>query len=200
MKSGFIYFIRPVGMDGPIKIGHSIEPLNRLNAFSTWSPFPLEIIGSVPGAMADETFLHQCFSDLHTHREWFLSNPALRRSIQTILSAGTVDAVRKTLVPKNGIKNRSRRPRTPEAKLQTSYKMRVDWATRKLRGNTPPTEVYYLAPSDVSEIIRRWNYHRGPAERPTDAEIARLDDFLANAADQVTRHVITRIKPAESAA
>lgn len=195
-----VYFIKPIGMDGPIKIGFSMKPVTRLDALSTWSPFPLEIIGSVPGKLDDETFLHQCFSDLHTHREWFLSTPALRRAIQLVLGAGTVDAVRQTLVPKDGIKNRSRKPRSAEAKLRVAYKMRIEWAKRRLRGDASPRDVYYSAPPDVYAIISKWDGHPGPAQQPSAADIARLEDFLANSADQATRHVITRIKPAECAA
>jgi hypothetical protein len=194
-----IYFIKPIGMDGPIKIGFSTKPIIRLETLSTWSPFPLEIIGHVPGKLEDETFIHQCFSDVHTHREWFLSTPALRSAIQLILNAGTVDAIRQTLIPKDGIKNRSRKPRSAAAKLQTSYKMRIVWATKRLRGNTPPTEAYYKAPPDVEAIVRKWDYCRGQYEMPSEAEIARLDDFLANASDQAIRKVIARILPAAAA-
>jgi hypothetical protein len=59
----YVYFIKPVGMDGPIKIGCSNIPEHRLVSLSMWSPFPLEIIGKTPGNLKDEGFLHRCFSD-----------------------------------------------------------------------------------------------------------------------------------------
>lgn len=44
-----VYFIRPVGMDGPVKIGGSGVPKNRLNNLMTWSPFPLEVAATDDG-------------------------------------------------------------------------------------------------------------------------------------------------------
>lgn len=181
MKHGHVYFVKPIGMDGPIKVGFSIEPLTRLSSFSTWSPFPLEIIGMVAGDLADETFLHQCFSHLHTHREWFLSSKELRQTIQTILAAGTVDVVRDILIPKDGIKNRSRGPRSPEVKLRTSYKMRIEWAQKRLRAKDE--EGAWHAPDDVVEIMHRWSpgTHTGlDPIQPTAKEIERLEEYLSD--------------------
>lgn len=37
-ESRFIYFLRPIGWDGPVKIGCSNYPMLRLNALMAWSP------------------------------------------------------------------------------------------------------------------------------------------------------------------
>ena len=43
----YVYFIKPVGMEGPIKIGCSIMPTERLEGLAVWSPFPLEIVAAI---------------------------------------------------------------------------------------------------------------------------------------------------------
>jgi len=83
-----VYFFKPCGLDGPIKIGCSECPQARLETFAAWSPFPLELIGSVPGTMQDELYLHRCFYPLRSHGEWFRSSPELRAAIDRRLSEG----------------------------------------------------------------------------------------------------------------
>lgn len=97
--SKYIYFIKPVDQAGPIKIGTSVSPQLRLHEMGAWSPLPLEIIGVVEGTIADEFFLHRCFADCHSHREWFNQTVKLTATIEAILSAGTIDAVRRDLKP-----------------------------------------------------------------------------------------------------
>jgi hypothetical protein len=100
----YLYFLKPIGMDGPIKIGCAKVPEVRMRTFAVWSPFPLELIGKVPGIGTDERFLHRCFADSHTHFEWFLYTPELARAIAQILEAGTVDVVRDRLIPLRDIR------------------------------------------------------------------------------------------------
>src|SRR3546814_12747101 len=38
-----VYFIRPIGQAGPVKIGCSVGPNKRRPELETWSPVPLEI-------------------------------------------------------------------------------------------------------------------------------------------------------------
>lgn len=99
-----IYFIKPTCFDGPIKIGCSEIPLTRLEQLSTWSPWPLEIIGYVDGDFDDERFLHQCFFSSHLHREWFHNSPRLRDVIARILDTGSVAAVRDVLKPEGSVR------------------------------------------------------------------------------------------------
>lgn len=44
-----VYFIKPVGLAGPIKIGCSYSPEKRRSALDCWSPFALEIIAQIDG-------------------------------------------------------------------------------------------------------------------------------------------------------
>lgn len=95
----YVYFVRPVGMDGPIKIGTSRKPDTRLLELAVWSPWPLEMIGAAPGNAAAESLLHRCFSEQHSHREWFRTSPLLLRIIDRILSGETVEAACKDILP-----------------------------------------------------------------------------------------------------
>lgn len=83
----FVYFLRPVGKAGPVKIGCSVDPSERLTTFMPWSPFPLEIAAVVPGNLELEDNLHDCFFDLHSHREWFHESPRITDLIDK-LNAG----------------------------------------------------------------------------------------------------------------
>jgi hypothetical protein len=177
-----VYFIKPVGLDGPIKIGCSEKPAGRLETLSVWSPMPLELIGSVPGTFEDERFLHYCFSEYHSHREWFRSSPQLRETIREILTAGTVDVVRDKLTPVGMIRQAvGRAGRTDEQKRCVSYKMRVIWTEKRIR--LKGERAAWHAPADVAEIINNWSERisgRGNMLPPSDEEMRRLDQYLAN--------------------
>lgn len=73
----YIYFMRPIGADGRIKIGCSYLPARRLLAISIWSPYQLEIIGVGEGNLSDEKMLHEFFAADRLHSEWFRSSPEL---------------------------------------------------------------------------------------------------------------------------
>src|SRR3546814_4084305 len=44
-----VYFIRPIGQAGPVKIGCSVGPNKRRHELETWSPVPLEIVDEIDG-------------------------------------------------------------------------------------------------------------------------------------------------------
>lgn len=89
-REEFVYFMRPIGGEGPVKIGYSWNPTARLALYSHWSPFPLEIALSIPGAAALEGKLHCHFAHLRTHHEWFRAAPELLQAMDE-LRAGTFD-------------------------------------------------------------------------------------------------------------
>lgn len=139
MKPKWVYFMRPIGMLGPIKIGWSAVQENRLNGFMAWSPWPLEIFGRVPGSHSDEIFLHKCFADLHSHYEWFRAEPRLYAAINKIISENSVDSVRGELVPVGDI-GRARGPKwTSDKRLQLSNILRAVWAERQRRSRSSPS-------------------------------------------------------------
>lgn len=86
-----VYFMRPVGMEGPIKIGYSRHARSRLAALSNWSPVPLEIVLVIDGTSALEKNIHDCFADSHSHREWFHASPRLLAAIEAMKSGVPVE-------------------------------------------------------------------------------------------------------------
>lgn len=87
-----VYFVKPVGMDGPIKIGCSLHPRARMSSFATWSPFPLELVAEIPGDLELETAIHDCFADCFSHREWFHPSPRLLKFIEDIRAGAPLSA------------------------------------------------------------------------------------------------------------
>jgi len=85
-----VYFIKPVGADGPIKIGHSIHPTRRLASLKPASPLPLEIICTAPGGVVDETRLHRQFEGHRLHFEWFSPAPELLMLIAVVRETGAL--------------------------------------------------------------------------------------------------------------
>lgn len=77
-----IYFIRPVGRAGPIKIGCASNPMRRLSDHQRGSPVRLELIGLLEGQHETEHQLHWEFRDCHVHGEWFKPHPDLLRLIE----------------------------------------------------------------------------------------------------------------------
>lgn len=182
----YVYFFKPAGLDGPIKIGCSATPYDRLATFAAWSPFPLEMIGSVPGSAKDETYLHRCFYSSRSHGEWFRSTPELRDAIARILELGHVPC---DVVTADKMGKPERRIRSAEHCLRMSYRMRIDWQVRRLRNS----EGYYNIPQDVSVILDHWSGNRGYERRsPSPDEFARLDAFLANPTPELTFHAYAK--------
>jgi len=86
----WVYFIKPIGMDGPIKIGCSYSPDQRRKTLEFWSPFPLEILAEWQGGAVVERQFHAMFSASHRHHEWFDVTDELLAVISQI-KAGTFD-------------------------------------------------------------------------------------------------------------
>lgn len=85
-----VYFIKPIGMEGPIKIGCSYSPDRRRETLEFWAPFPLEILAEWEGGPVVERQFHAMFAASHRHHEWFDPTPELLAVIAQI-SAGTFD-------------------------------------------------------------------------------------------------------------
>lgn len=103
-----VYFIKPIGMDGPVKIGCSRWPEQRRDTLATWSPFPLEVVAELEGDLLLERRFHAKFLPQHLHREWFNFTPELGEVIAAIC-AGTFD--HETLPAPGRIPNTSGRKR-----------------------------------------------------------------------------------------
>lgn len=91
-----VYFIRPIGMESPIKIGCSVSPDGRRRTLESWCPLPLEIIAEIDGDFQLERRFHARFLDSYIRHEWFHASPELNAAIEQIV-AGTFDL---TTLPK----------------------------------------------------------------------------------------------------
>lgn len=88
---GYVYFMRPVGQEGPIKIGYSIRPRHRLTDIAQWSPLRLELFLTIDGDLELERNIQDCFADCHSHREWFHASPRLVKALKDIEAGVPVD-------------------------------------------------------------------------------------------------------------
>lgn len=79
-----VYFIRPIGMQGPVKIGCSSSPDGRKRSLASWSPFPLEIVCEIEGGHDIERRFHAKFAGSHRSHEWFDWTPELARVMSEI--------------------------------------------------------------------------------------------------------------------
>lgn len=121
-----VYFIKPVGMDGPVKIGTSCSPDGRRKTLATWSPFPLEIVAEIEGGRDLERRFHVKFYPDCQGREWFKASDELTRVIEAI-NAGTFDV---SELPSGDevLRNRSARDLsfvTPAFRYQKSVTARI---------------------------------------------------------------------------
>ncbi len=91
MAERWVYFIRPVGQQGPVKIGVTASIDNRLKHYMAWSPMALEIAATISGGFDLEARLHGKFIDDHLHHEWFGGSAEMDRTIAEI-NRGRFDA------------------------------------------------------------------------------------------------------------
>lgn len=86
-----VYFVRPIGMEGPVKIGCTSEPVKRLKQLMLMSPFPLEIVAMFPGDESDEAAMQGMFAGQRLHGEWFAASDRLTALIASIQQGDPID-------------------------------------------------------------------------------------------------------------
>lgn len=168
-----VYFLKPIGMAGPIKIGCSQWPENRLKALDIWSPFPLELIVSVPGEHQEERRLHWRFRDSRSHGEWFFVSPDLLALIDHV-------RLNDSLPPLEAVPHDNRPPR---AGGPNRCKARSD-AKRRLTGSVRRAELHawgriyrHYRPQWLKDAIASW---QGPfVPFPDDALVAKIEAYKA---------------------
>lgn len=127
-----VYFIKPVGLDGPIKIGCSVAPDSRRSTLETWSPFALEIVAEIEGGFALEARFHALFQETHQRREWFGTSRRLQAVIAAI-NAGTfnVETLPAPIYIAKQKERGGKRPLSPARKFSCAYTMRVRTLVRR---------------------------------------------------------------------
>lgn len=158
----YVYFMRPIGAEGPVKIGCSALLAKRLLNVSVWSPHPLEIAAQMPGYFDLEAAFHARFEHLWTHGEWFRPDAELSAVIAAV-AAGTFDV--SSLPPP---KRLGRREHLPRLKWTDERKARVSLAMRFLRFRDRFPE---LVPDHVFRAS--WGMRYEPPAHPDEIEIVR---------------------------
>lgn len=125
--AGHVYFIRPVGMAGPVKIGHSICPESRLLTLAVWSPVPLEIAATTPGDVTLERKFHNLLADHWSHYEWFRDAPEVSAVVADV-AAGSFDFTRLDAMPATQV-HRKKRNYPAISRRRQGIKSRLNWAT-----------------------------------------------------------------------
>lgn len=81
----YIYFIRKE-KGGPIKIGTTADPGQRLVAIQGANPDPLCIVGVAAGGRGAENRIHKVFAKDRLHGEWFQPTPRLLALVERLPS------------------------------------------------------------------------------------------------------------------
>lgn len=67
--------------DGPVKIGLTTNPGQRLESLQTGYPAKLKLLAIVPGGRSLERAYHRYFDEQRIHGEWFEPTDDMRREI-----------------------------------------------------------------------------------------------------------------------
>jgi hypothetical protein len=87
-ESGFVYFFR--AEPGPIKIGFSDAPVERLAAFRRYLWCDVECLATIRGGKRLEAKLHSVFAHLRLRGEWFSPGAALMAAINALAERRTL--------------------------------------------------------------------------------------------------------------
>lgn len=181
-----VYFLRPIGLAGPVKIGCSKVAESRLKTYTAWSPFPLEIAAKIKGDETIERRFHARFAFLHSHGEWFKGHPDLSHVIGEIVS-GHFDV---SSLPEPEMLPRRRKPRRKYTEMQS---LRIGLAMRfqswrRSRGLRPDFESpLWLAychlssrePFDINKAIAVYHHLESVAPAPKSKSTTIMRRLLA---------------------
>jgi hypothetical protein len=167
-----VYFMKPVGMDGPIKVGCSKMPESRLKSVSLWSPFPLELITSAPGDHCHENALHHLLRAHQSNGEWFHANETLAAIIQIVQDTGELPSIdtrrdreRGGALPRPGF--------TAVSRAKSKLTQSITAAERHAYG-------YETANKRPAHIVAIYNaYHDPAAPFPVGGALAAVEEYVA---------------------
>jgi Meiotically up-regulated gene 113 len=171
-----VYFMRPCGTEGPIKIGCSKDCDTRLRSVEIWSPVILELVATVPGEHREENILHQMFGEDRLHGEWFKHSPKLQSLIDYVVKAGKLPPLDYSLSP-YASKRPSAMKRRADPKETTSKSQMTARVRRAERRVWTFQGIGELRPVEIDAIIRSYSgFDRSP---PTAEDCATLEDYIA---------------------
>lgn len=88
-----VYFLKPVDLAGPIKIGISWDFDNRLRVIQCDSPVELEVLAKVDAQLKDENVLHRMFGDLNVRGSWYRPDERLLLLISKLREGAPLSSV-----------------------------------------------------------------------------------------------------------
>ncbi len=172
MSDRRVYFIKPEGMDGPVKIGCSTAPERRVSELNTWVPFRLELVACAPGEMDMEKRVHYLFAATRLRGEWFNASLALAAFIEHVAAHGALPDV----------------PRLPEKSVEPAELRPVDLDARRAKATATRllnrAQVYAFGwwerppfPPHIQKIKDR--LPGGESDPPSASEWAAIDEYCA---------------------
>ena len=170
-----VYFIKPVGLLGPIKIGCTTVCEKRLADLSVWSPFLLEIVATRPGNFRTEINLHECFADSHSHREWFHPSPKLLAALDKLRAGLPLHEAVDLNDRVGSIRSWASKKRKPNFGKYMSYSARLRHAEKC----ADQSGARYVLADETDAIMRRW-MRREYDPLPTAEEFAHLNAVIAD--------------------
>lgn len=85
--TSWVYFLRAAG-DGPVKIGYTArDPRKRKAELQVLCPYPVKLLGAVPGDRRDERRLQAPHLAHRLHGDWFCPHASVLEAIDCCLSA-----------------------------------------------------------------------------------------------------------------
>jgi hypothetical protein len=88
IADGVVYFAFCAGR---IKIGFTSNLADRMCSLSTSSPFPVTLLLTIPGSVADEQMYHRMFAEERVNLEWFDLSYRLDDFLQNRFESGTFE-------------------------------------------------------------------------------------------------------------
>lgn len=88
IADGVVYFAYCVGR---IKIGFTTNVADRMASLATSSPFPVTLLLTLPGTVADEQMYHNMFEEDRANLEWFDLSFRLEDFLMSYFESGTFE-------------------------------------------------------------------------------------------------------------
>ncbi|MFE5899891.1 GIY-YIG nuclease family protein [Streptomyces sp. NPDC056488] len=87
--TGWVYVIGSPN-SRTVKIGVTVDLVRRLREIQNLSPVELKVLWSVPGGPALEQALHDHFSEIRSHGEWFTFASDPVQAVQAAIEGGSI--------------------------------------------------------------------------------------------------------------
>lgn len=86
-----VYFLQ-TERHGPIKVGIARVVASRIKTIQDYHPYPLVLLGDVPGARKHEAQIHRLLRDYRLRGEWFSAHADVLDLVYCVLGARSIEA------------------------------------------------------------------------------------------------------------